>query len=76
MPIIKWLRSEEGYVDSKCGRFEIVPLWCGTTRPQYFDCYYTDPFDLSRKKVTSLTDTQRDCKAEVESFCKRHGLKK
>jgi hypothetical protein len=73
---IKWERSEEGYCDSKCDRFEIVPLFCGTTRPQYYDLYYNDPFDLSRKKVTSLADTQRSCKEEAEDFLKRKGESK
>ena len=74
--VIKWQRSDEGYCDSHCGRFEIVPLFCGTTRPQYYDCYYTDPFDLSRVKVTSLADTQASCKDECESFLQRKGISK
>ena len=74
--LIKWERSDEGYCDSKCGRFDIVPLYCGTTRPQYYACYYTDPVTLGRTKVTTLSDTQRDCKDEVEDFCKRKGITK
>jgi len=65
---VKWERSEEGYVDSKCGRFEIVPLFCGTTRPQYYEMYYTDPVMLTRRRVVGLADTQRSCKDEVEDF--------
>ncbi len=74
--LIKWQRSDEGYVDSHCGRFDIVPLYCGTTRPQYYACYYTDPVTLGRTKVTALSDTQSCCKAEVEDFCKRNGISK
>lgn len=74
--LIKWNRSDEGYVDSKCGRFDIEPLYCGTTRPQYYRCYYTDPVTLSRTRVCGLADTQTECKEEVEDFCNRQGLKK
>jgi hypothetical protein len=68
---VKWSRSDEGYVDSHCGRFDIVPLPMGTTRAQAYDLYYTDPFDLSRKRVTSCADTQSECKAEAEDFLAR-----
>ena len=78
MNIIKWARSDEGYCDSKCLRFEIVPLFCGTTRAQYFDLYFTADIVLThtRKRIASLCDTQRDCKAEAEDFMKREGITK
>ncbi len=67
---IKWKRSEEGYVESHDGRFSIVPLFCGTTQPQYYDCY-DERVPKSRIKVASLCDTQRECKAEAESYLQR-----
>lgn len=73
--VIKWKRSDEGYCDSHCDRFDIVPLYCGTTRPQAYAVYYTDPFDLSRTCIESFADTQAQCKDEVEDFVKRKGLK-
>ena len=34
---IKWSRSKEGFVKSKCGRFSISPLYCGSTRPEFYE---------------------------------------
>lgn len=34
---VRWNRPKDGYVSSKCGRFLIAPLFCGTTRPQFYE---------------------------------------
>ena len=72
---VKWGRSDEGYVDSKCGRFDIVALYCGTTRPQAYAVYYTDPVTLSRTCIESFADTQSQCKDEADEYLKRNGIK-
>jgi hypothetical protein len=34
--VVKWGRSEDGYVRSKCGRWQITPLFWGCVRPQQY----------------------------------------
>ncbi len=36
MPI-RWKRATGGFVLSRDGRWQIVPLYCGCTRPQLYD---------------------------------------
>lgn len=62
---ILWRRSEEGYVDSHCGRFHIYPLYMGTTTAQGYELHDEK---LGRR---SSADTQRDCKVEAEEIIKR-----
>jgi len=70
---IKWKVSEEGYVDSHCGGFSIVPRYCGTGRAQYYDCYDERTWKQCRVRVATLCDTQQQCKEEVESYLIRTG---
>ena len=58
MPV-KWKRSCEGFVDSHCGVWAILPLYCGCVDPQ---CY-----ELRRngKRVGTWFDTQTDAKHEA-----------
>lgn len=74
MAKVKWKRSDEGYVESKDGRFDIMPLWCGTTTPQYYEVYDNEPKDGgSRVRIAALCDTQKECKEEVEDYLQRMG---
>lgn len=34
---IEWKRSEDGYCDSKCGRWRIRPLFCTRVNPAAFE---------------------------------------
>jgi hypothetical protein len=54
---IRWGRSEEGYVESKCGRFTISPLYWGHTRPQSYELR-----DTKTGRVNMYLDTQADAK--------------
>ena len=64
--IVKWGRSEEGYVESKCGRFDIVPLWMGTTRAQAYDLIDTGP--NRNLYVRTMHDTQRLAKEHAQEI--------
>lgn len=61
---IKWNRSEDGYVDSKCGRFQIRPLFCGRTRPIWF--LATDTTTTNKK--SSYCNTQKEAKEWSETL--------
>lgn len=64
---IKWQRSEEGYVDSHCGRFWIVPLFEGTTRAQSFQLYEQNVLTLQGEK-RGTHDNQRDAKVFAQEL--------
>lgn len=57
---IKWNKSRDGYAESKCGDWRIVPLCCGTTVPQFYDLFFKG------EKVSSLNETQREAKESAE----------
>ncbi len=61
---IHWNRSSEGYCDSKCGRFSIVPEYQGTCSPQ---AYRIKDKKTGRKWSG---DSQRDLKSDVEQLMK------
>lgn len=68
MTAIQWGRSSEGYVESKCGRYYVNPLYCGTTRPQYYEVNMSVMIDGARRsfRIAGLNDCQRDCKADAQ----------
>lgn len=53
---IRWGRSEDGYVDSRCGRFKIRPLYCSCVKPQWYETTYYG------KTISRWCSTQRDAK--------------
>lgn len=57
---VRWQRARDGFVYSHCGRWRIVPLYCGGTRPELFDVYLDD------RKVGSWCSTQKEAKEEAE----------
>ena len=62
---IRWPRSDEGYVTSKCERFDIAPLFiCCCTAQAY------ELLDTKTGKRT-MSDTQRDCKANAQDIIDR-----
>ncbi len=64
---VKWERPSEGYVDSKCGRFAIVPNYCGATRPQDYNAW-----DWKRRvRVSLMAQTISEAKEDVEAYMKR-----
>jgi hypothetical protein len=63
---IAWKRSNEGFVDSKDGKWSISPLYCGGTRPQFFELSY------ERRTITRLASSQRDAKDEAEGWLEEH----
>ena len=72
-PLVEWGRSDEGYVTSKCERFDIVPLYMGTTRAQAYNLIdYGPDGDLY---ITRMSDTQRDCKDNANDVIERERRK-
>ena len=65
MSKVRWNRSDEGYVTSKCERFDINPLWMGTCSAQAYELYD------NKTKKRSMSDTQRDCKANAQDILDR-----
>ncbi len=64
---IRWNKSQEGYCESKDGRWSISPLPMGTTRAQGYRL--VDRFKLAHvpyRETYSDHDTQRDAKNEAE----------
>ena len=64
---IKWKRSKDDHCESKCGRFVIVPLYCGATRPQF----YAVRDRHINKLFGGYAETQTEAKEEVEERLKR-----
>lgn len=64
---VKWQRSDEGYVDSHCGQFWIVPLFEGTTRAQSYQLYQQNVMTLQGEK-RGTHDTQRDAKVFAQEL--------
>lgn len=59
---VKWKRPVDGFVHSHCGRWQITPLYCGSTRPQ---CY-----ELRRDGVvvSGWCTSQREAKKVAEEW--------
>lgn len=54
---IRWKRSRDNHVESRCGRWRIVPNYAGTTRAQDYQLWWGD------RMVARMEATQRDAKA-------------
>jgi hypothetical protein len=64
---VKWKRSDDGYVESTCGRFGIKPLWCGRTTPQFYDAVYRAD-DRTCEVIVRMVNTQREAKDRVAAW--------
>lgn len=60
--MIRWKRAQDGFVESHCGRWRIVPLYCGCVNPQAYK------LKMNGEVVAWFCGTQRDAKAEAERF--------
>lgn len=63
---VKWNMSHEGFTTSKCGRFAIVPLFCGSTRPQTFTLKRIQE-DGTGREISKYNETQREAKEDAET---------
>ena len=61
--MVKWYRSKEGFVESKCGRFSISPEYWGRETAQSYELK-----DNNTKKRYRLQDTQSDAKSKADSI--------
>ncbi len=53
---LKWGPSDEGFVESKCGRFRITPNYCGGTRPETYEVRDGD------RQITTMALSVADAK--------------
>ena len=59
---IKWGRSEDGFVTSKCGRYRIVPQFAGRVQPIWYQVEDRNPCGYGMATL----GTQKECKDWVE----------
>lgn len=57
-----WERSEDGFVKSKCGRYQIIPQFAGRVRPIW---YQVEDTQLGGYGMATM-GTQKECKVWVE----------
>lgn len=65
--MIRWKRSEEGFVESHDGEWQITPEYWSCVRPQAFTLWRRLP-DGTRKKVSFGCSTQRDAKQSADTM--------
>jgi len=53
-------RSDNGFIESKCGRFQIIPFWWGRCTPQEYVVKYNK--NNEKIKIRSGCDTQKEAK--------------
>ena len=63
---IKWNRSADGYILSKCGVWEITPLFLGQDKPQMYQVL------RGGFRFEYTYDTQSGAKMFVNEFVKRN----
>lgn len=59
---IRWKRSQDGFVESRCGRWQITPEYWSCTEPQAFTLH------RDGKIVTRGCETQREAKDTAASL--------
>lgn len=62
---VKWGRSEEGYVFSKCGRYIIDPVFWGRERPHSYR------LSFGKQQLSEGHWTIRDAKAAAEAHARK-----
>jgi hypothetical protein len=65
--LIAWCKPSNSFVNSKCGRFQIFPIYGGMTRPESFGLSFTSPHG-DRREIGTYFQNQREAKEEAESF--------
>lgn len=72
---ILWAKPRDGFVSSRCGRFTISPVYCGSTRPETYSLFYKSGTD--ERKLGDFHANQRDAKRCAQDFYNdiknRHG---
>lgn len=68
--MIRWKRSQDGFVESHCGRWQITPEYWSCTEPQAFTLHHNG------KIVTRGCETQRDAKDTADSLFAKESLAK
>lgn len=63
--MIKWGRSDDGFIDSKCGQFRLVPKWWGRVNPQEYVVEHQE--DDKWVRIAS-GDTQKEAKRYAEDW--------
>ncbi len=61
---VRWKRSDDGFVVSRCGFWRIAPVYGGGTRPESYKLYFDN-------RMAGSGQTQRECKAIAKSYAPR-----
>jgi len=61
--MIKWKRSDDGYVDSHCGKWEIAPVYAGRCNPIWYTLRYVG--DGMREDMATC-NTHKEAKVEAQ----------
>lgn len=65
-PRIRWGRTEDGYCESKCGRFKIEPCYLGRVRPMLYVLVDTKrPPEIDQWRYSEMTLRQAKARAEI-----------
>lgn len=67
--VILWKRSRDGFVESHCGEWRIVPLFCACTRPQDYELWRCGAV-RHWKVAARMCGTQRGAKDAAEVIAK------
>ena len=51
---VQWGLSRDGHCQSRDGRFQIAPHYCGLTKPQWFSLKDTTPQPLDEGRVATV----------------------
>jgi len=65
--MIKWTKSDDGFSESRDGRFRIEPVFLGRTRPVWYKLY----IDGVQQRLNC--STQSEAKAKAERFPQQGG---
>jgi len=66
--MIKWKRSDDGYVDSHCGKWEIAPVYAGRVNPIWYTLRY---LSAGTRENMATCDTHKEAKAEAERLMEK-----
>jgi hypothetical protein len=69
-PPVRWGPSKDGYVESKCGRWRICPLFSGRVRPAWFELL-RDGAVVERNIDTQRTAKARAAHLAIEALARR-----
>lgn len=68
MATIKWNRSEDYMIESKCGRYAVVPLWNSSVKPFGYKARHYPSDGRPAETIPSFCGTQKEAKQACQWF--------